>query len=133
MTDTRPTWTWRMLVRGTFTEAWVAATPALREAIFDAWIAQHERWQRAGCTLVVTIDDLEHVANPGIGEWNFYSVWEIPTPVLIYDLLSPFWDEEGTEELRLSEYFSLSVVLGKPIISMERRLGGVHAATPAAG
>jgi hypothetical protein len=50
---------------------------------------------------------------------------------MVRDLLTPFWDEDGERPLRLSGYFSLEAILGKPIITMEQQLGGPTRATQA--
>ena len=73
-------WSWRLMIRGSFTDRWRAATEEERAAVFDSWIIVHKAWQKAGCRLIVTIDDLTLVGTPNAGEWNFYAVWEIPTP-----------------------------------------------------
>ena len=124
------TWQWRMIVRGWFRESWIDATPNRREEIFAAWLDVHRRWQALGCRLILTMDDVSVVGRPTGSHCNFYSVWEIPRPDVIRDLLEPVWDEHGREPVRLAEYFSLETVVGKPILTMETELGGALLATP---
>jgi hypothetical protein len=126
-----PRWRWRMIIQGSFREAWIDATPELREEIFAAWIAIHHEWQEKGCRLIVTMDDVTVVGRASTSRPNFYAVWEIPEPGMVRDLLTPFWDEDGERPLRLSGYFSLEAILGKPIITMEQQLGGPTRATQA--
>lgn len=123
------TWRWRLIVRGWFRESWIDAAPALRDEIFSMWIEVHRRWQEAGCRLVMTMDDMSSVGRTHGARANFYSVWEIPGPEVVRELLAPVWDEEGRERLRLAEYFALEVITGKPILTMESDLGGPVQAT----
>lgn len=117
-------WPWRMIVRGAFQDAWSTAPQDEKDRVFHAWIDTHRRWQELGCRLVVSVDDeLNMVGQPGSRLWNFYSVWEIPDPAIVYDLLNLFRIEDpGT--IRLDRYFRLETVVGKPIVSLERELGG---------
>lgn len=123
-------WQWRMIVRGWFRDSWIDATPALRDEIFETWLDVHRRWQALGCRLVMTMDDVSGVGRSSGARCNFYSVWEIPGPEIVRELLEPVWDEYGKESLRLAEYFVLETVVGKPILTMETALGGPLAATP---
>lgn len=122
-------WQWRMIVRGWFRESWIDATPALRDEIFAAWLDLHRGWQERGCRLILTMDDVSAVGRTTDARANFYSVWEIPGPEVVRELLTPVWDEEGTGSLRLAEYFALETVVGKPILTMESALGGALQAT----
>ncbi len=82
-----------------------------------------------GCRLIVTIDDELNMAGPpGARLWNFYSVWEIPDPGLVYDLLNLFRSERP-DEIRLDRYFRVETVVGKPIVGLERNLGRPQPAT----
>jgi hypothetical protein len=122
-------WPWRLIVRGGFQDAWSVAPQAEKNDVFRAWIATHERWQELGCRLIVTLDDELSMAGQPRGRlWNFYSVWEIPSPDVVYDLLTMFrTEEEGA--IRLDKYFSFETVVGKPIVSLERAMGGPQLAT----
>jgi hypothetical protein len=126
-----PQWRWRMIIQGTFREAWIDASPELRDEVFAAWIDVHHEWQAKGCRLIVTMDDVTMVGRSSSNRSNFYALWEIPEPGMVRELLSPFWDEAGERSLRLSGYFSLEAILGKPIITMEQQLGGPTRATQA--
>ena len=123
-------WRWRMIVRGWFRESWIDASPTRRDEIFAAWIDVHRGWQAKGCRLILTMDDISAVGRPAGSRCNFYSVWEIPEPGIVRELLEPIWDENGEASLRLAEYFVLETVVGKPILTMERDLGGPQPATP---
>jgi hypothetical protein len=121
--------TWRMIVRGAFQDAWSTATQAEKDEVFHAWIDIHREWQERGCRLVATLDDeLNMVGQPGARLWNFYSLWEIPSPTITLELLNPFRTEDP-ERIRLDRYFRFELVVGTPIVSMERALGGPVAAT----
>ena len=124
-----PQWRWRMIVRGWFRESWIDASPEKRDEIFAAWIDVHRRWQTKGCRLIMTMDDISTVGHTPGTRCNFYSVWEIPEPAIVRELLNPVWDEDGVEQTRLAEYFALETVVGKPILTMERELGGPQTAT----
>lgn len=123
-------WEWRLLVRGSFTDRWRAASEEERAEVFDSWIIVHKAWQELGCRLIATIDDVTLIGTPNAGEWNFYAIWEIPTPELIYDLTIMFWPE-GPQicPVNLSDYFALEATIGKPIVTMEQQLGGPQLAT----
>jgi hypothetical protein len=125
-------WHWRMIVHGTFRESWIDALPEKRDTIFAAWLALHREWQTRGCRLIATMDDLSVVGAPQPGGANFYTVWEIPDPSIVKELLEPVWDEHGELPLRLAEYFTLRTTIGKPIVTMEQQLGGPQQATPPA-
>jgi len=113
-----------MIVRGAFQDAWSTASQDEKNQVFHAWIETHRRWQELGCRLIVSIDDeLNMVGQPGARLWNFYSVWEIPDPALTYDLLNLFRIEDPGA-IRLDRYFRVETVVGKPIVSLERELGG---------
>ena len=120
---------WRMIVRGAFQDAWSTATQQEKDDVFHAWIDIHREWQERGCTLVATLDDeLNLVGQPGARLWNFYSLWEIPGPQVTLELLNPFRTEDP-ERIRLDRYFRFELVVGTPISSMERALGGPVQAT----
>jgi hypothetical protein len=129
-TLTNPPWRWRMIVRGTFRESWIDATPEKRDEIFEAWLDVHRGWQARGCRMIATMDDISAVGTPQPGGANFYTIWEIPDPSIVRELLQPVWDEPGELPLRLAEYFTLHATVGKPIITMELQLGGPQQATP---
>ncbi|MDQ7859528.1 MAG: hypothetical protein QN174_10325 [Armatimonadota bacterium] len=130
MTETRARpWPWRMIVRGAFQDGWSLATQEEKNRAFQHWIEVHRRWQAMGCRLIVTVDDeLNMVGQPGARLWNFYSIWEIPGPDIVYDLLNLFRSEEPGE-VRLDRYFRLETVVGKPILGLERGLGGLQPPT----
>lgn len=128
MTGTTPT-VWRMIVRGAFQDAWSTATQAEKDDVFHTWIAIHKEWQAKGCRLIATVDDeLNMVGQPGSRLWNFYSLWEIPNPAVTKELLDPFRTED-TSTIRLDRFFRFELVVGGPITSMERALGGPVPAT----
>ena len=122
MAPTERPWPWRMIVRGGFQDAWSQAPQAEKNEVFAAWIAAQRGWVELGCRLISTLDDeLNMVGQPRGRLWNFYSLWEIPDPGIVYDLLNPFRTEaEGV--IRLDRYFSIETVVGKPINSLERAL-----------
>ena len=94
-----------------------------KNEVFQAWVAAHEQWKELGCRLIATLDDeLNMVGQPAARLWNFYSVWEIPEPSIVYDLLNLFRVEDP-EVIRLDRYFAIETVVGKPVVSLERRLG----------
>ena len=124
-------WPWRMIVRGAFQDGWSLASQEEKNAVFRHWVGVHQRWQELGCRLVATLDDeLSMAGQPGARLWNFYSIWEIPDPALTYELLDMF-REEDPHAIRLDRYFSIETVVGKPILGLERGLGGVQQATDA--
>lgn len=133
--DSHP-WRWRMIVRGSFQSAWRDAEQDERALVFRRWIAVHSGWQEAGCRLVASMDDVAMIGEALPGQCHFYTVWEIPRPDMVYDLLRPFYHEvfeDAGEQVNLSRYFSLQTIVGKPIGSMERELGGPQqAASPPA-
>ena len=122
-------WRWRMIVRGWFRESWIDASQTRRDEIFRTWIDVHQRWQTKDCRLILTMDDISSVGQTPGTRCNFYTVWEIPDPAIVRELLNPIWDEEGIEPLRLAEYFAIETVVGKPILTMETQLGGPQTAT----
>jgi hypothetical protein len=125
---TRP-WPWRLIVRGAFQDGWSLADQGEKDQVFREWIEIHKEWQALGCKLIATVDDeLSMVGQPGGRLWNFYSLWEIPEPGIVYDLLNFFrTEEEG--RLRLDKYFRFETLVGKPIVSMEKALlGGIPGA-----
>ena len=125
----QPAPVWRMIVRGAFQDAWSTATQAEKDEVFHTWIDIHKRWQAEGCRLVATLDDeLNMVGQPGGRLWNFYSVWEIPDPTMTKRLLDPFRTEDPSV-IRLDRFFRFELVVGNPISSMERALGGPMQAT----
>lgn len=124
-----PVTVWRMIVRGAFQDPWSTATQQEKNDVFEAWIAIHREWQERGCRLVATLDDeVSMVGQPGARLWNFYSIWEIPSPELTKELLDPFRTEDPGS-IRLDRYFRFELVVGGPITSMERALGGPLRAT----
>ena len=116
-------WPWRMIVRGGFQDAWSTAPQEEKNAVFKAWIDTQRGWLDHGCKLIATLDDeLSMVGQPRGRLWNFYSVWEIPEPSVVYDLLNAFRVEDAGS-IRLDKYFSIETVVGKPIVSLERAVG----------
>lgn len=91
-----------------------------KNAVFQAWIQAQRGWLDHGCRLIATLDDELNMAGQPRGRlWNFYSLWEIPSPDIVYDLLNVFRTEsEGA--IRLDRYFSVETVVGKPVMSLER-------------
>jgi hypothetical protein len=122
-------WPWRMLVSGVFEDRWMQATGDERQQAYVHLIALHRDWQERGARLICTMDDLGSAGRPGTERANFYEIWEIPTPDVVHDLLEGFWSNIDHEPLTAS--FSLRVSIGKPIISMERDLGGPQLAATA--
>lgn len=121
--------TWRMIVRGAFQDAWSTATQQEKDDVFRTWVEIHKDWQAKGCRLVATLDDeLNMVGQPGGRLWNFYSIWEIPSPEITLELLNPFRTED-TSVIRLDRFFRFELVVGHPIGSLERALGGPQQAT----
>lgn len=130
MSDRYP-WPWRMIVRGAFQDAWSVADQAEKNLVFDALKAAYGQWVELGCTMVATLDDeLSMVGQPGARIWNFYSIWEIPDPAIVYELMNVFRVEDPAV-IRLDRYFKLETVVGKPIVGIERAVG-LAAATPPA-
>jgi hypothetical protein len=104
-----------------------------KDEVFHAWVAVHERWKEMGCRLLATLDDeLNMVGQPAARLWNFYSVWEIPEPSIVYDLLNLF-RVESPDAIRLDKYFSIETVVGKPVVTLERHLGWPVQATESGG
>ena len=122
-------WPWRMLVSGVFEDGWMNATGDERQQAYVRLIHLHRQWQAAGARLICTMDDLGSAGRPGTERANFYETWEIPSPEIVHDLLEGFWSNKN--DLPLTQHFSLKVSVGKPIISMERDLGGPQLATTA--
>jgi hypothetical protein len=109
-----------MIVRGGFQDAWSIAPQTEKNEVFSKWLSVQRGWLELGCRLIATLDDeLNMVGQPRGRMWNFYSLWEIPDPGVVYDLLNPFRTEEDGE-IRLDRYFSIETVVGKPIMSLER-------------
>ena len=126
-------WPWRMIVRGGFRDGWMLAPQSEKDEVFHAWVAVHERWKEMGCRLLATLDDeLNMVGQPAGRLWNFYSVWEIPEPSIVYDLLNLFRVEDP-DVIRLDKYLSFETVVGKPVVTLERRLGWPVQATQSGG
>jgi hypothetical protein len=120
-----------MIVRGAFLDAWSNAEQAEKDGVFEALKDAYARWVDLGCTMIVTLDDeLSMVGQPGARLWNFYSLWEIPEPGIVYDLLNLFRREEAGA-IRLDRYFRLETVVGKPIVGIERAVGLTPATAPA--
>jgi hypothetical protein len=122
-------WPWRMIVRGAFQDGWSNADQDEKNEVFQALKEAYATWVGHGCTMIATLDDeLSMVGQPGARLWNFYSIWEIPEPGIVYDLLNLFRREEAGV-IRLDKYFRLETVVGKPIVGIERAVG-LSAATP---
>jgi hypothetical protein len=120
---------WRMIVRGAFQDPWSTATQEEKDRVFHEWIAIHREWQERGCRLIATLDDeLNMVGQPGARLWNFYSLWEIPDPSITLELLNPFRTEDPNR-VRLDRYFRFELVVGRPVTSLERALGGPQPAS----
>lgn len=116
-------WPWRMIVRGAFQDAWSVADQGEKNEVFAALKAAYGEWIDLGCTLVATLDDeLSMVGQPGARIWNFYSIWEIPDPAIVYELMNVFRVEDP-EVIRLDRYFKLETVVGKPIVGIEHAVG----------
>jgi hypothetical protein len=128
MTDQQP-WPWRMLISGVFEDGWMNAEGDERQQAYVKLIALHRDWQARGARLICTMDDLGAAGRPGSERANFYEVWEIPAPDLIHDLLDGVWSNRAGAPL--TAHFSLRVAIGKPIVSIERDLGGPQLATTA--
>jgi hypothetical protein len=112
-----------MIVRGAFQDAWSTADQDEKNRVFQALKDAYRAWTELGCTLVVTLDDeLSMVGQPGSRLWNFYSVWEIPDPAVVYELMNLFRIEDPSV-IRLDRYFRLETVVGKPIVGIERVVG----------
>ena len=122
-------WPWRMLVSGVFEDAWMTATGDERQQAYINLIALHREWQSQGARMICTMDDLGSAGRPGTDRANFYEIWEIPSPAIVHDLLDPVWSNKHGAPL--TAHFSLRISVGKPIISMERDLGGPQLATTA--
>ncbi len=122
-------WPWRMLVSGVFENGWMTAAGDERQQAYAKLIAYHRDWQARGARLICTMDDLTSAGRPGTERANFYEVWEIPSPEAVHELLEGLWSNR--DGLPLTAHFSLRVSVGKPIISMERDLGGPQLATVA--
>jgi hypothetical protein len=122
-------WPWRMLVSGVFEDGWMNATGDERQQAYVRLIRLHREWQAAGARLICTMDDLGSAGRPGTERANFYETWEIPSPEMVHDLLDGFWSNKTG--LPLTQHFSVKVSIGKPIVSMERDLGGPQLATTA--
>lgn len=128
MTADNP-WPWRMLVNGLFEEAWMSAPGDERQQAYVKLIAFQRRWQALGARLICTMDDLSSAGRPGTERGNFYQVWEIPSPDVVHELLEGLWANDDGHPL--TAFFSLRISVGKPIVSIERDLGGPQLATTA--
>ena len=122
-------WPWRMLVSGVFEDGWMTAAGEERQQAYVKLIALHRDWQARGARLICTMDDLASAGRPGTERANFYEVWEIPSPEIVHDLLEGIWSNK-THSLFKAK-LSIVIYTGKPIISMERDLGGPQLATTA--
>src|ERR1051325_4174521 len=122
-------WPWRMLASGEFEDAWTTGTQDEREGAYVRLIALHRDWQALGARMICTMDNLGSAGRPGASHANFYELWEIPTPELAHDLLDAVWSTQSGPPL--TKHFSLRITIGKPIISIERDLGGPQQATMA--
>jgi hypothetical protein len=112
-----------MIVRGAFQDAWSVADQNEKNAVFQALKEAYQQWTALDCTLVATLDDeLSMVGQPGARLWNFYSIWEIPDPAVVYELMNLFRVEDPAV-IRLDRYFRLEAVVGKPIVGVERAVG----------
>lgn len=118
-----------MLISGLFEEAWMTATGDDRQLAYVKLIALQRNWQKLGARLICTMDDLTSAGRPGTDRANFYQVWEIASPNVVNDLLDGLWSNK--EDSPLTAFFSFRVSIGKPIISIERDLGGPQLATTA--
>lgn len=120
-----------MIVRGAFQAAWSDADQAEKNRVFDALKDAYAKWVDLGCTMIATLDDeLSMVGQPGARLWNFYSIWEVPDPAVVYELMNVFRVEDPGA-IRLDRYFRLESVVGKPIVGIERAVGLTPAtATP---
>ena len=127
--NTDQPWPWRMLVSGVFEDGWMNATGEERQQAYVRLIKLHREWQARGARLICTMDDLGSAGRPGTERANFYQTWEISSPEVVHDLLDGFWS--NTHDVPLTAHFSLRISIGKPIISMERDLGGPQLATTA--
>ncbi|HST17288.1 MAG TPA: hypothetical protein VLK36_06440 [Gaiellaceae bacterium] len=127
-TEQQP-WPWRMLVSGVFEDAWMTAVGDERQQAYVKLIGLHREWQARGARLICTMDDLGSAGRPGTERANFYEVWEIPSPDIVHDLLEDVWSNKNG--MPLTAHFSVRVSIGKPIVSMERDLGGPQLATTA--
>jgi len=122
MSATYP-WPWRMIVRGAFQDAWSVADQSEKNEVFAALKSTYAQWVELGCTLVATLDDeLSMVGQPGSRMWNFYSIWEVPDPAVVYELMNLFRIEDP-DTIRLDRYFKLETVVGKPIVGVEQAVG----------
>ena len=122
MTGSYP-WPWRMIVRGAFQDAWSVAEQSEKNEVFQALKDAYASWVDRGCSLVATLDDeLSMVGQPGSRLWNFYSIWEIPDPAVVYELMNDFRVEDPSA-IRLDRYFRLETVVGKPIVGIEHAVG----------
>ena len=122
MAETYP-WPWRMIVRGAFQDAWSTADQSEKNDVFQALKLAYARWCELGCTMVATLDDeLSMVGQPGSRQWIFYSIWEIPDPAVVYELMNEFRVEDPSV-IRLDRYFKLETVVGKPIVGIEHVVG----------
>jgi hypothetical protein len=122
-------WPWRMLVSGVFEDGWMTAAGNERQEAYAKLIAYHREWQARGARLICTMDDLTSAGRPGTERGNFYEIWEIVSPEDVHALLEGLWS--NADGSPLTAHFSLRVSVGKPIISMERDLGGPQLATTA--
>lgn len=126
---TEQPWPWRMLVSGLFEDGWMTAAGDERQQAYFKLIALQRRWQGLGARLICTMDDLSSAGRPGTDRANFYQVWEIPSPDVVHEMLDGVWaNNNGTP---LTNCFSLRISVGKPIVSIERDLGGPQLATTA--
>jgi hypothetical protein len=122
-------WPWRMLVRGVFQPGWFGAPQEEKNRVFHEWIEAHQRWGERGCRFIATLDDeLNLVGSAPPGRANFYSLWELPSPDVTYDLLNDFRAQEPGAT-RLDGYFRLETIVGKPIVGLEKGLGGPQSPT----
>ena len=123
MTETKRPWPWRLIVRGAFQDGWSLADQSEKNQVFHEWIEIHKKWEDMGCRLIATVDDeLSMVGQPGSRLWNFYSLWEVPEPGVVYDLLNFFRTEE-TGKLRLDKYFRFETVVAECSLGPERGNG----------
>lgn len=123
-------WPWRMIVRGAFQDGWLLASQEEKNEVFRQWIQAHARWKQHGCRLIATLDDeLNLVGAPGQKGANFYSIWEIPSPDVTYDLLNEFRAQGDADRIRLDKYLRLETIVGKPIVGLERGVGGPQMAS----
>jgi len=114
---------WTAIVRGAFQEGWTQADQAEKDEVFRYWVDVHEKWAEMDVRMLATLDDeLAMSGLPGARLWNFYEVYKIPRLDIVKEMLDMYrYPPEG--EIRLDKYFRFEVVVGRPIRSLERKMG----------